>query len=165
VVGERPADLHLRLDVPTPAPPHPEADPSVVQQDGVSHATVTGERGEGHRDDPWAPHHTWPCGEQHRIAGLELDTTLGEGAQAELGALEILKDCDVAPGPARFPPDSRRTGAVVGGATVREVEAGDVHPGSDHAREHARDVGGGAKGADDLRAARHGTDPVAQTAP
>ena len=43
VVGERPADLNLRLDIPTPAPSDPESDPSVVQEHRVSHATVASE--------------------------------------------------------------------------------------------------------------------------
>src|SRR5437879_4473860 len=91
--------------------------------------------------------------ERERLAGLEVDPRAArrpEGAESDLGPLQILEDRD-RPAPADLAlADQPDDLGVLGVGAVREVHASDVHAGGDESVELGAALAGGAEGADDL---------------
>ena len=89
-------------------------------------------------------------------AGRPLDAALGEGAQPDLGALQVGEDGDGVTGAVGGLADHPVVLLVVGVRPVAEVEPGDVHPGLDEGGDLLLGTGRRPEGADDLGATRHG---------
>jgi len=91
-----------------------------------------------------------PAHEGHDVAGLELGQVVGELADPQLRAREILQDGHLAlRPPGRLAHAARGLGVVLPGA-VREVQPRDVHARLDHPHKHLRVARGRADGGDDL---------------
>ena len=89
------------------------------------------------------------------MIGLECDHSAGDHTDAHLGSTEILQhsDGDIQSGAEGA--NSAEDNAMLGMGTVREVEAGHVHPRFDERLELQLAGGGGADRAHDLRLPLH----------
>ena len=92
----------------------------------------------------------------NRCAGHELDLAFRELADADLGALQVGHDRDLAPLRARDLAHELRAIHVIGCVAVREIEPHDVDAGGEHAPQHLRLAACGTERGDDLGGAGHG---------
>src|SRR5690606_34077659 len=94
-------------------------------------------------------------GDGELVTADQLHGALGEGLQADLGALEVGEHTDGPAGLLGGGTDPVVPALVLGVAAVAEVEAGHVHAGFDQGDELLVGVDRGAEGTDDFRTA-HG---------
>ena len=107
----------------------------------------------GHRH-PLLRSRRGPGDQREPLPGLEVHalTARGaEGAEPDLGPLQVLKDRDGAAEARLGPADSPDHLGVLGVGAVREIEPGDVHARRHEAIEHLHAGGGRPDRADDLR--------------
>jgi hypothetical protein len=132
-----------------------ERDHPVVHQDGVTGLELRQAFGRGHRH-PLLRSRRGPGHEREPLPGLEVHalTARGaEGAEPDLGPLQVLKDCDGAAEARLGPADSPDHLGVLGVSAVREIEPGNVHARCHEAIEHLHAGGGRPDRTDDLRMA------------
>ena len=154
VVADPAPDDHPAPDVDAVHLLDRELDHAIVHPDAVVDPDLAQVLGVRDRRALGGPRHR-PRGQRELAAGNEIDAgaaALAERPQADLGALQILKDRDgAAPALAAVAdaPDALR---VLGVRAVREVQPGHVHAGGDETVELLGARGCRTDGADDLRA-------------
>jgi hypothetical protein len=109
---------------------HAQLEQPVVEQDAVARPHVVGQVLVGDRHEAVVPDGARLGGEQHLLARGELERLVArERADTDLGALEVLDDCD---GPAerrRLLPHQAVERLVLAGRAVGEIQAHDIYPG------------------------------------
>ncbi len=90
------------------------------------------------------------------LPGLEADPAVGELADADLGALQVGHDGNLAAQLPRAFADAPGVLDVVRGTAVREIEADDIHARGEHSLQHVRVAACRTEGRDDLGVAWHG---------
>ena len=133
---------------------HAELDHPVIHPDLVTRLQLGQILGMGDAGAVGRPHDQ-AGGQREHPVGLEIDASSpggAEGAEADLGALQVLKDGDgTAPALLTDSDLADRLG-VLGMRAVGKVYAGHVHAGGDQPIEERGAAAGGPDGADDLGA-------------
>src|SRR5690606_21813788 len=154
VVGDGTADDDAGVDVGAGALDAFEDDAAVVDEDAVAGADVAGESLVG-RGDPVAVAGDVVDGDGELVTGVEGDGSFSEGAEADLGALEVGEDADAASAGLGCGADVGVVGAVVVVGTVAEVQSRYVQSGVDELAEDLRARRGRSEGRDDLCSTCH----------
>ena len=94
-------------------------------------------------------------GDGELVVLVEFDGAVGEGADADLGALEVGEDADGALFVLGCLPEVGDAGVVVVVGSVAEVDAGDVQSGLDELSEGFRARGCGTEGRDNFCSTCH----------
>jgi hypothetical protein len=157
VIGDAAADLDAAGDVGVGDVGDGELHVAIVDEQRVAGVAVSGETvvgGGGALDGA----RDGVGGDDEPVSGAEDVFACAEGAEPDLGALEIGEDAD---GPfevlGRRLDVGERSGMDVVGA-VAEIETGDVHAGVDEVGDGFDGVGGRAEGGHDLRQGRFGSE-------
>ncbi len=135
-----------------------QLDVAVVDQDLVALGHVAGQALVGRPADRLVARDVLG-GDGELVTAHQLHGTLGEGLQADLGALEVGEDPDGPAGLLGGGTDPVVPALVLGVRAVAEVEAGHVHAGLDQRDKLLVGVDRGAESTDDFRTA-HGGDPI-----
>ena len=133
-----------------------ERDLAVVDEDEVAGRDVAGQPGVRRRADVDVAGDVVGRDGEART-GLEHDRAVGEGAEADLGALQVDEDADAAAHLVGSGTHPLVDPLVVGVRPVREVHAGDVHARLDEGADALLARDSGPEGADDLGAAHRMT--------
>jgi hypothetical protein len=130
-----------------------QSDGAVGEVDDVLGVHGGGQTGPGDRHATLIALRSRPGTEGQRLAALQLGDAVGEHADAQLGAGQVLENRHRPADPRGCLTDQSDVLGVALTVTVREVEAGDVKAGLDHAGQHLGVTRGGADRRDDLRTA------------